>query len=147
MFENLISFHGCQLSQQNFRILKTRRQCKEYFEVIPLHCYTNVLIRFAINNPKLQNTPDTSDFLLANNIFHSNLCIYPLCIITSVLLYLIITSYHYINHWWFIHTYLLYIFYMMNAVRMWQEGNMHMQQGKGEGIYLNIAVFGVLVPL
>ena len=31
-----------------FSYIETRRQCKEYFEVIPLHCYINTLIRFAI---------------------------------------------------------------------------------------------------
>ena len=44
--------------------MKTRGQCKEYFEVTPLHCNTNTLIRFAINNSKSQNIPDTSDFPL-----------------------------------------------------------------------------------
>ena len=39
-----------------------------------------------INNPK---SLDTSDFPLANKIFHSNLCVCALCIIISALLYLI----------------------------------------------------------
>ena len=65
--------------------MKTRRQCKEYLEVIPLHCYTNMLIHFAIRLmiPNCK-TPDTPDFLLANKIFHNNLCI-----ILSALLYLL----------------------------------------------------------
>ena len=60
----------------NLSYIETRRQCKEYFEVIPLHCYTNTQIRFAINNPKSQNTSDIWDFPLANKIFHNNLCVY-----------------------------------------------------------------------
>ena len=28
------------------------------------------------NNPKLQNTPDTPNFWLANKVFYNNLCVY-----------------------------------------------------------------------
>ena len=71
----------------NLSYIETRRQCKEYFEVIPLHCYTNTLIRFAINNPKSQNTSDIWDFPLANKIFHNNLCVYAFVYYISSLIH------------------------------------------------------------
>ena len=63
------------LSSQSFRILKTRKQCKEYFEAIPLHCWSNALICFAIR-PMIPNrkTHRIYNFWVANKIFHNNLC-------------------------------------------------------------------------
>ena len=88
---------------------------------IALLHYSNTLIRFAIRLMMLsQNTPDTPNFWLANQIFHNNLCVYAFMYYhISSLMYCRIsfTFYHYINHW-FIQ--LLFIFSMMNVVRMWQ---------------------------
>ena len=84
------------------------------------------------NDPKSQNTPDTPDFWLANKIFGNNLCAYAFMHLSYQLCYICFTSYHYINHW-FVH--LLYIFCMMNIVRMWQ-GNIVLRNISGvtEGV-------------
>ena len=88
---------------------------------IALLHYCNTLICFAIwlMIPS-QNTPDTPNFWLANQIFHYNLCVYAFMYYhISSLMYChnCFTFYHYINHW-FIH--LLCIFCIMNVVRIWQ---------------------------
>ena len=88
---------------------------------IALLRYCNALIRFAIRLMiPSQNTPDTPNFWLANQIFHNNLCVYAFMyyhISCAMYFHVCFTFYHYINHW-FIH--LLVIFYMMNVVRIWQ---------------------------
>ena len=96
-----------------------------------LHQYTNTFCNKA-NDPKSQNIPDVPDFWLANKIFRNNLygyafMQYHISSLTSALLHIIT------NHW-FIH--LLYIFRVMNAVRMWQE-NIILQYNSGvtEGVY------------
>ena len=116
--------------------MKTKRQSKEYFEVIPLHCYsyTKTLIRFAIRVmiQKSQNTTDIPNFWLANKILRNSLCIYAL---SYQLCCICFTSYDCISYW-FIH--LLYIFCIMNGVRMWQgNGNIVLQNISGvtEGVH------------
>ena len=89
-------------------------QCKEYLEVIPLHChateYPNTFCGKA-NDLKSQNIPDTPNLWLANKIFHNYLCVYAFMYyhISSMFYHICFTSYC-----WFIH--LLYIFCMMNVV-------------------------------
>ena len=61
-------------------MLKTRRQYKEYLEVIPLHCYTITLMRFVIR-PMTPNrkTHQYQKQLISGKqikIFHNNLCAY-----------------------------------------------------------------------
>ena len=73
------------------RILKTRGQCKEYFEIIPLHCYIITLIRFALRlmiqirktNQIFQISGKQTKFSV------TNYAVMHLCIIISALLYLL----------------------------------------------------------
>ena len=93
-----------------------------------------MLIRFCskANDPKSQNIPDAPDFWLANKIFRNNLCNHAFMHLYQ-LSYICFTSYHNINHL-FIHV--LYIFCMMNVVRMWQ-GNIVLRNISGvtEGVH------------
>ena len=70
-------------------MLKTRRQCKEYFEVIPLHCDTNTLIRFAIRL-MIPNHETLQIHQISGQQTKFSITIYSymhLCIIISALLY------------------------------------------------------------
>ena len=99
--------------------MKTRKQCKENFEVIPWHCSINILIHFAIRLI-IQNHKTYQMFQISGYQTKLSITIYAimyLCNIISALLYLL-HFLHNINHW-FIH--LLYIFCMMSVVRMWQR--------------------------
>ena len=68
----------------------------------------------------MQNTPDTLNYWLANQIFHNSLCVYAFMYYISSLKYyhICFTFYHYINHW-FIHLLCMFCL-MMNVVRIWQ---------------------------
>ena len=99
-----------------------------------MDCYTNPLIH-VVTRLVIQIAKQTrySRFLVKKQNFPSQfmrLCIYAL---SCQLSYICFTSYHYINHW-FIH--LLYIFCMMNVVRMWQ-GNIVLRNISGvtEGVH------------
>ena len=86
------------------------------------HC--NTLIRFAIRQMiPSQNTPDTPNFWLENQIFRNNLCVFAFMYyhISSIMYcHMCFTFYHYMNHWFIL---LLYIFCMINVVMIWQ-GNL-----------------------
>ena len=76
------------------------------------------------------NTPDTPDSWSANKMFHNNLCVF---IIISALLYLIpLLSLHQL----LVYPPFLYIFCMLNVVKMWQ-GNIVLRNISGvtEGVH------------
>ena len=111
--------------------MKTRRQYKEYLEVIPLHCYTITLMRFGIRvmTPN-RKTHQHQKQLISGQQIKISITIYALmylCIIIQALLYLLHFFYHYIINW-FIH--FLHIFCMMNVVRI-RQGNIVLRNISG----------------